>query len=107
MARLRLHALLLSFVALPLLAGCGGDDKKSEAAFNASDLKGFVMSPSDLPGGYKLVTEQASSSAQKCVGGKTSREQAVAATAARSKTPRVRPTGGARAGLLAGAPRAA
>jgi len=27
MARLRLHALLLSFVALPLLAGCGGDDK--------------------------------------------------------------------------------
>lgn len=79
MARLRLHALLLSFAALPLLAGCGGDDKKSEAAFNVSDLKGFVMSPSDLPGGYKLVTEQASSSAQKCVGGKTSREQAVAA----------------------------
>jgi len=25
MARLRLHALLPSFVALPLLAGCGGD----------------------------------------------------------------------------------
>lgn len=78
MARLGLHALLLSFAAIPLLAGCGGDDKKSEASFKASDLKGFVLSQSDLPSGYKLVTEEASSSAQNCVGGKSSREQAVA-----------------------------
>lgn len=60
-----MHALVLSFALAIVATGCGGGDSKDDAA---RDVKRFGVLRSDLPDGYKLKTQNSSTSARKCVG---------------------------------------
>lgn len=79
MAPLRVRAVLLALVLALGASGCGGGDDDKETTLGASDLKGFLITPADLPDGYKVQTEQDSTDPQKCVGGTSARARAVGA----------------------------
>lgn len=80
MPRPRVQALLLGLALALGASGCGGGDEEEKATFGAGDLKRFLMTPADLPGGYKVQSKEDATTAQECVGGATPRERAVGVT---------------------------